>query len=847
MDDNKPIWIFTPSRSNPEDLETILVQRHALLQDAVERVKESALTGHKHHLLFVGPRGSGKSHLSTLIVHRLAQDAELNEKLLIAWLNEDETCTSVLELLLRIHAALEKRYPAEFQEEAIGQVYEMESADAQAYLQKYLVKALRDRTLLVLAENLDAIFEGLGDKGQKALRAFIQENPYLTFVATAQRLVEDLSKRTNPFFGFFQTEHMKPLNVSEATELLQNIARLRGNPEVVDFLATNQGRSRVRALHHLSGGNHRIYIVLSQFITRDSIDALVGPFMKMVDELTPYYQERIRWLPVQQRKIVEYLCACETTVPVKDIAKRLFSTPQTVSSQLQNLREKGYVEASQRGRESLYEITEPLMRICVEVKENQTHEPLRLLVNFLRVWYDDLEMNHRLGSLEQGCIARKYLESAIHRNTLEGNLRKKIFIEELEGSLPGELTEEYKNNIIEACKFLPEEFTLAFQSLSKGKKGEALEYTNQILNNAPNPDAKILATMIRAGCWDGGNSEKSLSDYTEVINSERTPQELINRCLILRGKLLLSSDPSLAIIDFTKVIESSEVTNNDLIEAFAGRGFINFTSGNFGGVLSDFGSVLDIAGDENNSAKRTAHFVRGLAHQAANHPRDSIEDLSKSIEMADTSDDLLADALFYRGQAYIAMESYKAQDDIEEILRLVGIRPTIRVDALFALASIYIRNGRWEDGISQVDSALALDSEAVRLNTANSIERLRYIIQTYFTAGISTELKIAGLQELLAVYQKHGKQIMGYGIVDHIGILFKNGEPFPAIEILETWCQIWERVTDGLEEFDIPLRLMRTGIDFLKQGGTDEGILLTLTAPEREILKQALGLSKPEE
>ena len=93
-----------------------------------------------------------------------------------------------------------------------------------------------------------------------------------------------------------------------------------------------------------------------------------------------------------QRKIVEYLCICEGTVPVKEIAKRLFATPQTISSQLQDLREKGYVVANQRGREFLYDISEPLMRICVEVKDNQRLQPLRLLVDLLRVWYDDQEL-----------------------------------------------------------------------------------------------------------------------------------------------------------------------------------------------------------------------------------------------------------------------------------------------------------------------------------------------------------------------------------------------------------------------------------------------------------------------
>lgn len=65
---SRGIWVFTPSRTDPKYLEDIFVQRHELLQDAVVSVREIALTGRKHHLLFVGPRGCGKTHLITLIV-----------------------------------------------------------------------------------------------------------------------------------------------------------------------------------------------------------------------------------------------------------------------------------------------------------------------------------------------------------------------------------------------------------------------------------------------------------------------------------------------------------------------------------------------------------------------------------------------------------------------------------------------------------------------------------------------------------------------------------------------------------------------------------------------------------
>ena len=49
-------------------------------------------------------------------------------------------------------------------------------------------------------------------------------------------------------------------------------------------------------------------IVLSGFVTRESLDQLVAPFQKMADDLTPYYQERLRWISPLQRRIVELLC-----------------------------------------------------------------------------------------------------------------------------------------------------------------------------------------------------------------------------------------------------------------------------------------------------------------------------------------------------------------------------------------------------------------------------------------------------------------------------------------------------------------------------------------------------------
>jgi tetratricopeptide (TPR) repeat protein/DNA-binding MarR family transcriptional regulator len=395
-----------------ETLEAIFVQRQKLAVDAVDRVRESVLKGNKHYMLFVGPRGCGKTHFVSLVFHRLKRIDELRDKLRVAWLNEDMTSASVLDLNRRIYEGLSKDYPQEFPRDRLDVLHDRPD-EAAELMRKLLSEQLGDRTALVIIENLDALFENLQRKGQHEWRAFLQESEQFTILATAQQLFPGVSDRKLPFYGFFQTNYFDPLTVQDGRQLLKNIATQQQDKELATFLDTPEGRSRVRALHHLSGGNHRVYVIFSEFINRASLDELVTPFQKTLDELTPYYQERLRWLSPQQRMIIEHLCTCDRALPVKEIARSLFASSQTISKQLKELKKKRYVRSATRGRESLYELTEPLMRLSMELKENRGG-PVRLIVDFLRVWYSREELDTRLRSLsDTERVERIHVESAI--------------------------------------------------------------------------------------------------------------------------------------------------------------------------------------------------------------------------------------------------------------------------------------------------------------------------------------------------------------------------------------------------------------------------------------------------
>lgn len=383
---------FTPSLMASSTLEAIFVKRQRELERILEQLRSGVLEGSHHHILLLGPRGIGKTHMMSMIFHRLNAMEDLKEQCCIAWLVEEEwSVASWLDLLLVILRALIRRetpatgtLPAF--EKKLEQLYDLEAFLAQRRAEHLLLEFLQGRRLVLLMENLDMIFEGLEEEGQQRWRSFLQEQANTSIVASSQSLFTAVSSRTRPFYGFFRQQILEKFSLDDACDMLERIARLRNDIELAEFVASPHGRARVRAVAHFAGGNPRVYIILSQFLTRESLDELVQPFMRMLDDLTPYYQSRMQGLSPQQRKLVELLCLERIPMPVKQIAKRAFITPQTAASQLRKLLEQGFLVSRESGRESFYELREPLMRLTFEVKMNRG-ETIPLFLDFLRLWY----------------------------------------------------------------------------------------------------------------------------------------------------------------------------------------------------------------------------------------------------------------------------------------------------------------------------------------------------------------------------------------------------------------------------------------------------------------------------
>jgi DNA-binding transcriptional ArsR family regulator len=378
---------FTPSTMPPEVLEGMFVQREPLLQSIVQDLAAS-VDGVKKFLMLVGARGMGKTHFVSLVYHRLKQQPVLNGKLLIAWLREEEYgVNSWLYLIVEILRSL--GLEGIKTEEQITQLANLPIRDAEYLADRVLREVIGDRTLLIITENIDQLLFRLGDNEQWKFRSFLQETNCCSILATTPKISQDTGRKEKPFFGFFTPIHLPLFTHSDGMRMLIKVANLSNNIGLVNFLNTARGEGRALALHQLSGGNPRIYSLFAQVITEKNLESLWPLALKILDELTPYYQSLIMNLGQSddQQKIVAYLTRETKAVTVKEITAQCFiSSDSTTSNALKKLRDKGYVISTQYGREVFYELSDVLMRLCLAVKGTRSFACLHC-IDFLLIWY----------------------------------------------------------------------------------------------------------------------------------------------------------------------------------------------------------------------------------------------------------------------------------------------------------------------------------------------------------------------------------------------------------------------------------------------------------------------------
>ena len=846
---------FTPSESDGETLEFLFVAREPLAGSVLEGIRESATSGNKHQRLLIGPRGIGKTHFVSLVCHRVGSDHSLSERVWVAWLREDLYIAGYADFQLEILRRLAEEYKDQVLERAIEGVLDLIDPDArEAVLEKHLADFIGEKTLLLIMENLDDILVSLKDGGQKKLRAFIENHQSVTILATSTSLIDAVSQRKKTFFGFFRVNDLSPLNLNEAVELLTRLAERKGDTELVEALNSPMGYARIRAVHYLAGGNPRIYALFFDFLETDSLDDLERPFMKLIDDLTPYYQSRMDRLAPLQRRILDTLRRFSGAATVKKIARQAMNTSQSISAQLGKLRELGYVlHVGSKGQHNYYEMREPLMRLCLEVKEQRGRQ-IGLFIQFLRVWYSETELDQMMhGDYENSAYL---LEAAREAKAQEDPLQPSLAAEFSECQASGNHEQALvladlaisrnpgsKENWFRKVRYLdqmnrdPEERLVCWQRLSKidpddweiwhglglihreiEQYEEALKASLQALEL--NPEKAFLYRIVSNNYFELGQESDAVAYMRRYIKWEADPKSAAQ--WKEHGHVLWTVDRKADAI-------------NAYLQSLELDPLVYKTWDHLLGVLQDYGrykrtysivkSLVDL-----NLAKGFFQSKLGVSWALQGEPEKAIHAFDQALFLDDRLNEkdepvflwkaLCLNHIGKSNKARVLLKEYKPQSKKREIQGKV------------CRIIIHLKMLEWAEA-KQLLQHLLFSHRPVNWIAKEIFTIIRYLLwerdlHSKWEQVLSLFVKVFSDSAWLP--------FLGTGVVKSLRNLRL---PWINADIARGWLYSWQMVAGDMEEMKIPLRLLGAGIEYYASG--DQTALLDIPKEERGLLEPWLS------
>jgi DNA-binding transcriptional ArsR family regulator len=374
---------FSPRSLPPGQLDRLTVAREGLLAALERVVTGAAASGAARFDVLIGPRGSGKSHCIGVLEARLRASPQLTERAIIVALPEHVRPTSLVSLL----AAVLREFPDDADvgpaSDALQSLQRQKDGNQEQRAVDLIRGRLEGRGLIILLENLDELFEALGREGQQRLRNILQTQRRWSIIASSCSLSPAFVKYEAPFHGTFNQHRLEPLSPEQSRDMLAVLAEVHGRTGLAELLRTPLGMARVRAIHHLLGGNPRAMAFMFRQLDERRLDHFELTLADLADELEPYVREQTARLSPAQRAIVQLLAESWRPLTVTEISERSFSSQASTSGALRHLRADALVQERKLGREHYYELGDPLHRLA------GVNPEIERFARLIREWYAD--------------------------------------------------------------------------------------------------------------------------------------------------------------------------------------------------------------------------------------------------------------------------------------------------------------------------------------------------------------------------------------------------------------------------------------------------------------------------
>lgn len=286
--------------------------------------------------------------------------------------------------------------------------------------------------------------------------------------------------------------------------MLRKLAAFEGNKSFEDRL--REYRSRLRALYHFTGGNPRLGVMLYDLVANRKIRGVHSDLDVLLDQLTPFYQDRMKDLAPQERRLLECMALLPEGCTPTELAREARLPAKTVRSLMIRLEYAGYLRRERRRqKQTVYILPERFFRIWHQMNHSRTARGrVQYLLEFFSSWYATREERDRVWD---------EITTEFERG-----------LEAQDDDLLADLGESMQ--YVAAVSEGDERFERMFEQLRNSKASGGTEYVRHQLESLDREfgsDSEYFIHRGRFCCID-------TDDYLDALESFRTAYQLDKEC-----------------------------------------------------------------------------------------------------------------------------------------------------------------------------------------------------------------------------------------------------------------------------------------------------------------------------
>jgi TPR repeat protein/DNA-binding HxlR family transcriptional regulator len=381
--------VFQSANSDDVSIKKNFIVRKEEFELIIDSLKNKSAKDPLQHELIIGSRGSGKSTLLKRIEIEIKENVTLKDSFIAINLAEEQAgIYRLFDLWEEVINELCDILKIEIQ------LTQFETFKTNHEYTRYLYEVIHnicletDKRIILLLDNFDRIIENFTDDGSLLRETLINYND-IQLIAGSTRMDEHFWRYNMPFYEFFRTHRLESLSKSEIETLLIHWSESLSIPELALFVKNNPGK--LENIRILTDGLPRTIQFFVQIVLQKKESDTYDYLKKIMDNVTPLYQERLNHLPAQMRKTILEMAFIWEACTTKQLVERIKMESKLISANLTTLVEKGIVDKIETGKKQhLYRISERFFNMWLIITQGNPEQKRKAkwLSVFLESWYD---------------------------------------------------------------------------------------------------------------------------------------------------------------------------------------------------------------------------------------------------------------------------------------------------------------------------------------------------------------------------------------------------------------------------------------------------------------------------